>query len=495
MICRPSLQIRLWLAALALAVLAMTAAAIAVYGLSRTQAQATEAMAAQRRIEVYGTYSSRVNDWMLTWLRQENNTPDSESVLATLNNMDRLISEDVSAASTEEEATRRARQSITPARLRGLFGQLEKTFESTPPGTQAGEAAIAFYAAQAPEVVAQQVDQEMRRRDLALAAMDGLRGPLLGAAIGIGIAAILVLGALYFLVLQPLFARLKQATQAAEEMVMGQMSASADGHDELGLMFARLRQMAMRISRRYTRLESIVSERTSSLSEANERLAHIDANRRRFFADVGHELRTPLTVIMGEAELGAASKDPETRASFATILTRAQRLFRRIEDILRIARSESGQLELNREPVPLEPITMAALADMGPVLRRAGINVGHSIPDLTVSADGDWLRQVFAGLLENAAKYAGRGAYVQINAEQAGDLVQIDVIDDGPGVPEQLQDQIFDRFIRDGANASGFGVGLALARWIVEALDGSLEIRPADKGLHLRLLLPVGGQM
>lgn len=495
MTCRPSLRIRLWLAALILAALAMTAAAIAVYGLSRTQALATEAMAAQRRIEAYGVYSSRVNDWMLAWLRQENSTPAPEGVMASLGNMDQLISEDVSAASTEEEATRRARQSITPARLRGLFGQLEKTFEATPPGTPAGEAAIAFYAAQAPVVVAQQVDQEMRRRDLALTAMDGLRGPLLGAAIGIGIAVILVLAALYFFVLHPLFARLKQATQAAEEMVMGQVPVGAGGHDELGLMFARLRQMAARISRRYTRLESIVSERTSSLSEANERLAHIDANRRRFFADVGHELRTPLTVIMGEAELGAANDDPELRASFATIQTRAQRLFRRIEDILRIARSESGQLELNREQVLLEPIIMAALADMTPVLRRADIKVSHKIPGLMVTGDSDWLRQVFAGLLENAAKYAGRSASVQIIAEQTGELVQIDFMDDGPGVSPQLQDQIFDRFIRGGGNGSGFGVGLALARWIVEAQAGSLEIRPAEKGLHLRLSLPIGGQM
>lgn len=494
MTCRPSLRIRLWLATIILAALAIVAAAIAVYGLSRTQALATEAMAAQRRIEVYGAYSSRVNNWMLAWLRQGNNPPDAAGITAILDNMDQLVAEDVAAAITEKGATRRASQSVTPARLRGLFGQLQDALQATPPGNPAGEAAIAFYAAQAPNVVTQQIDQEARRRDRALEAMDRLRQPLLWAAIGIGVATVLVLISIYFFVFRPLFTRLAQATRAAEVMAMDQFPGSAGGHDELGLMFARLRQMAARISRRHARLETIVDERTVSLSEANKRLADIDTNRRRFFADVGHELRTPLTVIMGEAELGARSDDPELRASFRTIMTRAQRLFRRIEDILRIARSESGQLELVREAVRLEPVVMTALADMTPMLRRAGVSTHHDLKDLIVTGDSDWVRQVISGLLENAAKYAGKGALVHITIMQSGQMAQVDIRDNGPGVPLALQNQIFDRFTRGGAHVSGFGVGLALARWIIEALEGTLEILPADRGLHLRLSLPIGGQ-
>ncbi|MBK4218215.1 HAMP domain-containing histidine kinase [Paracoccus caeni] len=490
MICRPSLRMRLWLAATTLAMLAVIAAAIAAHGLLRTQAWATEAMTAQQRIEAYGSYSARVNDWMLGWLTQAGSVPDAGGVMQAMDNLDRLVAEDVAAATDEAEATRRARQSMTPARLRGLFGQLQNTLVQTPPGTAEGDAAIVFYAAQAPQVVAGQIEQEARRRDIALATMEGLRRPFLWSAIGIGVAVPLVLMALYLLVLRPLFSRLGHATRAAEAMAAGTIPPGAGGHDELGLMFARLRQMSARVARRSARLETIVQERTASLSQANDRLAHIDANRRRFFADVGHELRTPLTVIMGEAELGARSKDAELRASFQTIMARAQRLFRRIEDILRIARSENGQLELVSDRVALNLAIEAALADLAPVLRRAGITVTHEVPQLAVAGDAEWLRQVFAGLFENAAKYAGQGAEVGVKAAQVGDMVRIDIADNGPGVSPDMQEQLFDRFSR-GQDGAGFGVGLALARWVVEASGGTLDMLPVESGLHLRIALPL----
>ena len=205
---RPGLRLRLWLAAAVLAALAVAAAAIAVYGLSRTHAHAAEAMAAQRRIEAYGAFSAQVNGWMLGWLTRQDGPPDAAPVLAALDGLDRLVAEDVAAAPSGAEATQRARQSVTPARLRALFGQLETALKATPPGTPGGDAAVAFYAAQAPGVAAQQAEQEIRRRDTALAAMEGLQRPLLLAAVGVGVAAPLVLAALYLLVLRPLFARL-----------------------------------------------------------------------------------------------------------------------------------------------------------------------------------------------------------------------------------------------------------------------------------------------
>lgn len=490
MICRPGLRLRLWLAAAALSTLAITASGIAVFGLSRTQSLATEAMMAQQRIEAYGTYSARVNDWMLGWLMQGQRIPDSMRVDAALDHLDRLIAADVAAATLPNETTRRAGQSATTARLRGLFGQLQKTLSATPPGSPQGDAAIAFYAAQAPSAVAQQIEQEVRRREVALMAMQNLRRPLVWAAIAVAVTAPLVLLALYLLVLRPFFIRLGRATVAAEAMAAGGPLPGAAGHDELGLMFARLRQMAARINRRRARLEQIVAERTLSLSQANDRLAHADADRRRFFADVGHELRSPLTVILGEAELGARTKDVDLRNSFQTIQVRAERLFRRIEDLLRIARSDSGQLQLEHQPVALDQTIVAARSDMASVLRRVGVEIQCDVGPIIVAADPDWLRQVFAGLFENAAKYAGKGACVTIHANSGDDVVQIDITDDGPGVPPGDEERIMERFTR-ARTVPGFGVGLALARWIVETSGGSLKVIPAAHGLHLRMsLLP-----
>ena len=486
--CRPNLRMRLSSAAAILAILAIVASAIAAYGVIRMQYLASEAMAAQHRIEAYGAYNARVNDWMLGWLMQNDAPPDGGQVMQSLEQMDRLIAQDVTAARSEEEATLRAAQSRTPAQLRGMFGQLQKALAQSPPGTPAGDSAIAFYSAQAPFVTARQIEQEIRRRDLGMAGMQALRGPLLGAVAGVAFSAPLVLLALYLLVLRPLFARLTQTTRAAGAMNIGAIPARASGHDELGLMLARLQQMAARIDRRRARLEDIVAERTASLSQANERLAQIDSTRRRFFADVGHELRTPLTVIMGEAELGATHGDPQLRASFNTILTRAQRLFRRIEDILRIARSESGKLELGRTPVALTQVIEAAISDTAPVRRRTGTEVALDLPPLVAAGDGEWLRQVFTGFLENASKYAGRNKQVTITGRHVDHMAQIDIVDNGPGLPPDFNP--FERFSRTG-QANGFGVGLALAQWVVETSGGTLDVQPSDKGLHLRLTLPL----
>lgn len=501
MTCRPSLRMRLWLGAAVLAALAVAAAGIAAYGLTRTQGLTREAMTAQRRIEAYGILSTRVNEWMLGWLiaARFEMPPDPGAVLAALDLLDRLVAEDVAGASSATEATARARQSVTPARLRGLFGQLQDTLAITPPGTPRGEAAVSFYAAQAPLAVAAQIEQETRRRDEALAAMDALRGPLLWSAATVGIVAPLVLAALYLLVLRPLFDRLSRATASAEALAMGGLRAPTGGHDELDLMFARMRQMVARIDRRraglaadHGRLEAIVADRTGELAAARDRLAMIDSTRRRFFADVGHELRTPLTVILGEAELGARQPDPAVRASFETIRTRSLRLFRRIEDILRIARSESGQLELERARVALPEVAEAALADLAPLLRRAGVTATIDLPPLGVAGDAEWLRQVFAGLFDNAAKYAGRGAVVTVTGRADGALALVEVADTGPGLPPGGEMAVFQRFARGAPGvAPGFGVGLALARWVLEASGGSLVAVPGKEGLNLELRMPL----
>lgn len=498
MTCRPSLRMRLWLGAAVLALLAMIAAAIVVWGLRQVQSHASEAIEAQRRIEAYTNLSLRVGDWMLglhapigvAMANAPPAIPDSLPIMRALDDIDRLIEADVAAAHTQVEANIRARQSLTVARLRVMFRQLGATLTRDPPSTAAGQAALAFHAAQSPGMIRTQIELETRRRDQALAQMEALKRPLLMSAAGIALTAPIVLILLYMIVLRPLFRRLSDAARFAPRMAMGDLPPGAAGHDELGLMFARLRQQAGRIRRRGQQLEAEVEHRTAELSAANRRLAQIDQSRKRFFADVGHELRTPLTVIMGEAELGAAHPDTQTRASFATIGTRAERLFRRIEDLLRIARSDSGQLELSLGKVDLNATARAALADLQPVLRRAKIDTQIDIPPLYVASDADWLRQVFAGLYENAAKYAGAGAVVRIEAEVRGDQVQVTIHDNGPGLPQDMGAKIFDRFSHQ-PDAPGFGVGLALARWVVETSGGSMHLISARPGLTLALRLPI----
>lgn len=492
---RPGLRARLLFGALALAALAVAGAGLAVHGLSRTQALAAEALAAQRRIESYGALSARMNEWLLGWLAADGPPPDASQAREALTTLERLAAEDVAAAPTEAEAEARALRAVTPARIRALLDGLERSLADAPPGTPAGDAAT-YNASQVPALVAAEMQVETRRRDGAMAAMETLRWRLHRLAIAVGAAALLALGGLYLSVFRPLFGRLAAATAAAEALAAGAPAPGPGGHDELGLLLARVRRVASRVARDRARLNATVAERTAALSDANTRLARADAARRRFFADVGHELRTPLTVILGEAELGARHSDPSLQAAFATIQGRAMRLFRRIEDLLRIARSESGQLELERRPVDLAAVVAAAVADAAAPLARAGVTVTVApLPPLRAMGDAEWLRQVLAGLLENAGKYAGRGATVAITGLAAAGGVVVTVTDDGPGMPAGRIEPAFDRFTRGGASAQpGFGVGLALARWVVEAHGGSLRAEaPAEGGLRLVMTLPLAG--
>lgn len=485
---RPGLRARLVFGALALAALAVGGAALAVYGLARTQGLAADALAAQRRIEAYGALSSRVNEWTLAWLSPSGPAVDAAQVRHALDTLGALVRED---DLSHRPAAERQILLSRPARIEMQVTQMERFLGAR--GTPAGEAAT-YAAAQIPGLVAAAVQDETRRRDGAMAAMEALRRRLHGLAAAVALAAPLTLGLIYLWVLRPLFGRLAAAAAQAEALAQGAAAPGAGGHDELGLMLARLRRVAARVARERARLGATVAERTAALSRANARLERIDAERRRFFADVGHELRTPLTVILGEAELGAANPDPGLRESFATIRGRALRLTRRIEDLLRIARSESGRLELERGPVEVAAVVAAAAADVGPLLGRAGVTaVVEPLPPAAVTGDGEWLRQVFAGLLENAGKYAGRGATATVSGRIRGGAVEIVVADDGPGVPEERLRAAFERFgrVAEGGGAPGFGVGLALARWVVEAHGGVLRAEPAAKGLRLAITLPL----
>jgi len=500
---RPNLRLRLGLGASVLALLALLAAGIAVFGLARTQRLATEAMAAQHRIEAFSSLSARVNEWMLGRLmsgsatgRGDSPSESSFAVMATFALLEVLINEDVQATTDAAATSQRQRQILTLARIRGQFVQLENSLARMPLNSPEGEAAVNYYGTRVPALIAGQIQHDARRRDAAMASMGQLRNTLDRLAIAVAVVTPLILAALHVLLVRPLIARLQGAARGD---AVG--SDGSGAHDELSMALARIRQRTARLDRRqrglaqdYARLEGIVAERTAELSHANARLSQADAERRRFFADVSHELRTPLTVILGEAELGLRDPDPARRGTFATIQSRAMRLYRRIEDLLRIARSESGQLDLQREAVDLVTVIRAAEADLLPILKRAGVVCRIGIPqDVSVLGDADWLRQVFAGLFDNAAKYAGKGAVLTITCQTGEGGVVLDLTDTGPGMaPDRLVGAL-DRFTRGDARTQGFGVGLALARWVIEAQGGSIRIYSPvldGRGLGLRITLP-----
>ena len=200
---------------------------------------------------------------------------------------------------------------------------------------------------------------------------------------------------------RPLFARLDAIRRGAAAIGQGELDLRlpVQSRDELGLLIASFNRMAARLRRRERQvaadraaLEETIRQRTSDLIAANERLGEVDRSRRRFFADVSHELRTPLTVILGECDVGLRTLPAEAegfRGVLGTIRKRAQRLQRRVEDLLRLARSESGQLELALKPVSVSTILAEAVETFAADAKRRGIALAFSPGAFDVEATAD----------------------------------------------------------------------------------------------------------
>ncbi len=331
-------------------------------------------------------------------------------------------------------------------------------------------------------------------------------------------AAVAVAAALALLLLlnraltRPILARINEVRLAASAIGRGALDTRlpVQTRDELGLLMANVNRMAARLSRREEHvaadraaLESTVAARTADLRAANARLEAVDLSRRRFFADVSHELRTPLTVILGECDIAmrgvARAADPVP--AFTTIRKRAQRLKRRVEDLLRVARSESGEIELNRQPVSLAALLAEAVDTMNSeaARRRVVLTLSPGPEDVECVADREWLRQTVESLIDNAFRHATGLTTVEVSLARIGDgLARIAICDDGPGfsAPEA---ELTERFRRGpkvegkpSPDSTGFGIGLALARWIAEQHGGRLHLGAVEngRGACVRLDIP-----
>lgn len=236
------------------------------------------------------------------------------------------------------------------------------------------------------------------------------------------------------------------------------------------------------------RTKDEVGALTSSFNGMLDRLADAQAQlertvdaQRRFVADASHELRTPLTTIRSNAGFlrEHPQADPSDRdASLVDIETEAERMSRLVNDLLVLARSDAGA-EVESRPVVLAEVVEGAIGKARHLGDRLSLQVED---DAVVSADSDALTQVVLILVDNAERH-GRGAImVTIGADGPEALLVVE--DQGSGIPEAEVEKVFERFHRaDGTrHHGGFGLGLAIARSIVEAHDGTISARNGDAG-------------
>jgi two-component system phosphate regulon sensor histidine kinase PhoR len=230
------------------------------------------------------------------------------------------------------------------------------------------------------------------------------------------------------------------------------------------------------------------------------RIRQLENTRREFVANVSHELRTPLSLIKGYVEtlLDGAITDPELSAKFLqTIERHSNRLTNLIEDLLTISRLESGQITLQMRAIPLRPFASSLIAELQTRAKERGTTILNEIPDqLTGRADPDRLEQVFVNLVENAIKYGRAKGHVTVRGRTVNGHVELCVADDGPGIPAEARERIFERFYRvDRARSresGGTGLGLAIVKHIVQSHGGKVWVEgEAGQGAQFYFTLPV----
>jgi signal transduction histidine kinase len=239
----------------------------------------------------------------------------------------------------------------------------------------------------------------------------------------------------------------------------------------------------VRLTKRRTEQDAEIFLRTQELQQLNEQLQAADRAKNEFLSRMSHELRTPLAAIMGFSELFALADLDERKSEWAaTLLKAGKHLLQLVDEVLDISRIEAGELSISVEPVAVAPVLADAMEMIQPMAEGRRITIHQ--PDIEdgchyVRADTQRLKQALINLISNAVKYNREGGQVEVSAERAGsDWVRIQVTDTGPGIDPGSFEKLFTPFERldAGADVQGTGLGLALSRSLVEAMQGSLTV-------------------
>lgn len=229
------------------------------------------------------------------------------------------------------------------------------------------------------------------------------------------------------------------------------------------------------------------------------RLKQLERTREEFVANVSHELRTPLSLIKGYVEtlLDGAKDNAEVSTKFLqTIQRNAERLQFLIEDLLTISELESGRLKMNLQPVHLRPLVEKVFEDFRAQAPARKVTFANSVPELIVHADAERLQQVLGNLVSNALKYGRSDGKIEAGGRRMdGDVIEVFLRDDGPGIPPEALERVFERFYRVDKGRSreqgGTGLGLSIVKHIVQSHGGKVWARSEPgKGAEFFFTLP-----
>ena len=247
-------------------------------------------------------------------------------------------------------------------------------------------------------------------------------------------------------------------------------------------------------------LESIIHSRTSELKSSNQKLELVSEARKQFLADISHELRTPLTIIQGEADLAlrgeTKSPDQYTNA-LSRIKEQTIHTARFVQDLLFVARAEDGKAPIHKRPVPIVPLVVELCEDFEVIAADRNIKIVKNYPDydLVANIDAGRINQVVTIMLDNAVRYSFSESTIEVNIREMEQHLLIEIRDTGIGLKYNEASQVFSRFYRGSegsGKATGTGLGLPVAKAIVEAHGGSISLHGENgEGTTATVTLPL----
>ena len=258
----------------------------------------------------------------------------------------------------------------------------------------------------------------------------------------------------------------------------------------------RLKEHDWKVSKSRKQLELAVDLRTAELTKANLELTKIDARRRQFISDISHELRTPLTIIRGEAQITlrmqkASQEDYiETLSSISEQSINVSNL---VDDLLFLTRAEVHQLDIDVAPCKLSELIEI---EVGRWQRHCTDRIFsfcscEQLENIDVLVDKARIQQVLAILIDNSSKYSKSGAPIDICLSRRPKGIVITVSDSGDGISAAEVENVFERFVRFSRNHDGLGLGLPIAKAIIDAHGGEISVESVQgEGSTFSIILP-----
>jgi signal transduction histidine kinase len=239
-----------------------------------------------------------------------------------------------------------------------------------------------------------------------------------------------------------------------------------------------------------------VGELARAFNAMSAELEQVDRMRKDLVANVSHELRTPITALQALLENLIDGVEPVERSTLETTLRQVERLGVLVEQLLELSKLESGAVPLTRTRFQLKPVVEQVLEESRPQAELRGVALALEAPaTVELAADEHRLHQVVANLVSNAVRHSPGGGRVTLRVGAHDGRARLEVLDEGPGIPAEEAERVFERFYRSDhartATEGGSGLGLAIARWIVELHGGTIRAEPVEPhGCRMVVELP-----